>query len=201
MPRLQTAGQCEAPCAADAGATVSTIANAGSMKVLVTDGLRLEPQVAAHATEMFNVLSDPAIYEFENQAPVSLDALRTRFARLESRKSPDGAAHWLNWVIRLPSSSLAGYVQATVSPTREALIAYELASAYWHLGVGSRAVSAVLISLANDYGVTRAYAVFKRANHRSRRLLVRQGFQPAGATERARLCVEVAEDLMSKRLT
>src|SRR5438105_11650934 len=76
-------------------------------------GFALEPQLPIHAEQMFEVLSDPAIYEYENEPPASVDWLRARFARLESRQSPDGCEKWLNWVIRLPSSELAGYVQAT----------------------------------------------------------------------------------------
>lgn len=41
----------------------------------------LEPQVAAHASEMFDVLSDPAIYEFENEPPPSEAWLVERYAR------------------------------------------------------------------------------------------------------------------------
>jgi hypothetical protein len=76
----------------------------------------LEPQTVAHAEEMFEVLSDPAIYEFENEPPESLEWLRERYRKLETRRSADGTQHWLNWVIRLPTSELAGYVQATVHP-------------------------------------------------------------------------------------
>jgi [ribosomal protein S5]-alanine N-acetyltransferase len=62
--------------------------------------LVLEPQVGAHAAEMFAVLSDPALYEFENAPPESQAFLERRFSLLESRVSPSGAEHWLNWVIR-----------------------------------------------------------------------------------------------------
>ena len=53
------------------------------MRTLVAGELSLEPQTAAHAEEMFAVLSDPAIYAFENAPPRSIDWLRERFARLE----------------------------------------------------------------------------------------------------------------------
>jgi hypothetical protein len=43
------------------------------MRVIETGSLTLEPQTAAHAEEMFAVLSDPAIYEYENQPPPSLE--------------------------------------------------------------------------------------------------------------------------------
>jgi len=84
------------------------------MRIIATPTLTLEPQTVAHAEEMFAVLSDPAIYEYENEAPPSLEWLRTRFVKLESRRSADGQQQWLNWVIRLPTSELIGFVQATV---------------------------------------------------------------------------------------
>src|SRR5438046_61536 len=86
------------------------------MRVIETGSLTLEPQTAAHAEEMFAVLSDPAIYEYENEPPPSLEWLRARFTKLESRRSPNGREQWLNWVIRLPTSELIGYVQATLHP-------------------------------------------------------------------------------------
>jgi [ribosomal protein S5]-alanine N-acetyltransferase len=84
------------------------------MRTLFAGDLRLEPQVAAHAEAMFVVLRDPAIYEFENEPPWSVDEVRERFTELESRRSPNGQEQWLNWVVRLPSGELAGYVQATI---------------------------------------------------------------------------------------
>src|SRR6266508_2704621 len=110
------------------------------MRAIVADGLTLEPQTAAHAEEMFVVLSDPAIYEYENQPPPSCEWLRERFARLESRRSADGSEQWLNWVIRLPTSELAGYVQATVHADAHAAIAYELSSSHWGRGLARQAV-------------------------------------------------------------
>jgi [ribosomal protein S5]-alanine N-acetyltransferase len=170
------------------------------VRTVSAEGLLLEPQLAEHSAEMFRVLVDPAIYEFEREPPSSPEALRARFARLESRKSPDRTEDWLNWVVRLPSGELAGYVQATVRATHDALISYELASAYWHLGIGSRAVSAMLAALAHDYGAVAAFAVVKQVNHRSRRLLVRQGFQAATGADRARFCLGPDEVLMTKKL-
>ena len=113
------------------------------MRVIDIGSLTLEPQTAAHAEAMFVVLSDPAIYEYENEPPASLDWLRTRFAKLETRLSADGAERWLNWAIRLPSSELIGYVQATVRPGGRAAIAYELSSAYRGRGLAGQAVEAM----------------------------------------------------------
>jgi len=134
---------------------------------------------------MFLVLSDPAIYEFENAPPKSQTWLEQRFARLESRHSPNGHEQWLNWVIRLPSGELAGYVQATVTREFVAYVAYELASKFWRQRVGSIAVDAVLAELRASYGVSTFVAILKSRNFRSMAFLRHLGFAaepPAGRT-------------------
>ena len=139
----------------------------------------LEPQVAGHAAAMFLVLSDPAIYEFENAPPESQRWLEQRFAKLESRHSADGNEQWLNWVIRLPSGGLAGYVQATVTKEFVAYIAYELASKFWRQRLGTTAVSAMLDELAASYRVNTFVAVLKVGNFRSLAFLRHLGFTTA----------------------
>jgi [ribosomal protein S5]-alanine N-acetyltransferase len=164
-------------------------------------GFTLEPQAATHADAMFAVLSDPAMYEYENQPPRSKEWLYERFARLESRRSGDGKEQWLNWVIRLPSSELAGYVQATVREDGTAAIAYELASAYWGRGLGSSAVAAMIGELAEHYQVRRLTAVLKRNNHRSMRLLERLGFSAAPPELIARHDIGPDEAMMYRHVT
>ncbi len=148
------------------------------MHTLQTPRCTLEPLLAAHAEAMFEVLSDPAIYQYENAPPASLHSLRRRYQRLESRCSPDGSQQWLNWVLRLPSGALAGVVQATVLPSGAALLGYELASKFWRQGIASAAVAAMLKALAQAYGVHTALAVLKARNHRSAGLLRHLGFVP-----------------------
>ena len=171
------------------------------MRVLTAAGLTLEPQVAAHADAMFAVLSDPAIYEFENAPPRSLEWLRERFTRLQTRVSGDGAQLWLNWVIRIASGELIGYVQATVHPGRSAGIAYELASAYWGRGFARTAVTTMIDELVTRYGVRRLNAVAVRTNQRSLRLLERLGFALATPQQHAEHEVDPAEVLLSRTLT
>jgi RimJ/RimL family protein N-acetyltransferase len=168
------------------------------MHVIDAGRLRLEPQVAQHADEMFLVLSDPAIYEYENAPPASLEWLRQRFTKLETRRSPDGAQQWLNWVLRLPTSELIGYVQATVHADGRAAIAYELASPYWGRGLARRAVQAMIKELVETYGVLRLSAVLRRENKRSLRFLERLGFVPASVEEHAQHGVERGEILMHR---
>lgn len=180
------------------------------MRALQSRRLTLEPQRALHAPAMFAVLSDPAIYAYENQPPASLNALSQRFQRLEARQSPDGRQQWLNWVLRQRSDGeLIGYVQATVQADGRALVAYELASRHWGQGLGSEAVQAMLDELAGSGPVQlvqqvrplrQALAIFKRANHRSLALLLRLGFADAASDDPARSALEPDEQLMSRSL-
>lgn len=147
---------------------------------------------------MFRVLSDPAIYEFENAPPESEEWLARRYELLESRRSPDGAERWLNWIIRLPSGELAGYVQATVLPSGTSYIAYELNSRYWRRGIGTRAVTAMLEELRSAYAVHTFVAVFKTLNHRSAALLRSLGFWSASPSETQYFQAEPDEQVMIK---
>ncbi len=150
---------------------------------------------------MFSVLSDLAIYEFENGPPHSEEWLVDRFARLERRASSDGRQLRLNWVIRLSSGELAGYVQATVYESGTALVAYELASKYWRRGIGSGALSAMLQELGVTYNAQLFVAVLKHANYRSMALLRHLGFQPASTQQAIEFGAEPDEAVMVKSAT
>lgn len=154
------------------------------MRALEGARVRLLPQRAEHAPAMFELLSDPRIYEHENAPPTSSAALHDRFARLETRRSPDGSQRWLNWVVQA-GSSLIGYVQATVMPDGHALVAYEFGSRWWGQGLASEALEAMLRELVAQHGVTTLAAVLKRGNHRSMALLERHGFWLADAAAHA----------------
>lgn len=169
-----------------------------NLKTLSTQCCTLEPLVASHAREMFSVLSDPAIYEFENGPPASEAWLARRYELLESRTSPDRSQQWLNWVVRLPTGELAGYVQATVLALGTSYVAFELNSRYWRQGIGSSAVTAMLEELGSNYAVQTFVAVLKTANHRSMALLRRLGFLPATEPQVAEFRPEPDESVMVK---
>ena len=166
------------------------------MRTLVTPRLVLEPQTAAHADEMYAVLCDPAIYQYENAPPASPGWLRDRYAKLESRRSGDGREQWLNWVLRADGAAI-GYVQATVHG-EVAGIAYEMGSAHWGRGLAQEAVRAMLAELAAHSGVRRFTAVAKRANARSLALLARLGFAPAPPERHAELGLPADEVLCER---
>jgi ribosomal-protein-alanine N-acetyltransferase len=170
------------------------------MRVVTQRGFTLEPQFASHARAMFELLSDPALYEFENEPPASLTALRHRFRRLESRSSPDRSQQWLNWVIRLHSGDVAGYVQATVHADGHAALAYVLGSKFWGKGTATRAVHAMIEELRAKHGVGECIAIIKTRNTRSSRLLQRLGFTADDAATRA-VSLEADESLFVLRAT
>jgi RimJ/RimL family protein N-acetyltransferase len=95
---------------------------------------------------------------------------------------------------------LIGYVQATVRANGEALIAYELSSAYWGRGFGREAVGAMMSELVEHYEVKSFSAILKRVNLRSLRLLEHLGFMPATPKEQARHVLELDELLMHREI-
>lgn len=154
------------------------------MQTIITPTLTLEPLQASHAEEMFEVLSDAAIYRYlDYEAPASADHLRTVYQRLEARQSPDGQQVWLNWVIRPLNRALVGYVQATVTADQSAYVAYVLGSSHWGHGYAHRALQAMLEHVTSAYSVQRFLATVEADNQRSIRLLERLGFQRIATSE------------------
>ena len=146
------------------------------MRTIAGEGVTLEPQLASHAAELYAVIGDPALYEFiDTKEPASEAALRERLARLESRLSPDGTEHWLNWVVRNAAGVVVGYVQATVTPDKSAEIAYVLGRAHWRKGYAGAACAAMIDELRETYGVTRLTATLDPANTASLALLRKLG--------------------------
>ena len=171
------------------------------MRTLQSPRCTLEPQVVAHANEMFAVLCDPAIYEFEGVPPPSVEALAGGYARRESRLSPDGTQQWLNWVVRLPTGELTGYVQATGLASGASYVGYEFASRFWRQGLGTAAIRTMLDELASAYAVHTFVAVLKARNFRSMGLLTRLAFEPATPEQAALYEFEPDEVVLLKYAT
>jgi RimJ/RimL family protein N-acetyltransferase len=124
---------------------------------------------------MFELLRDPLIYTYlDFGPPPSLEHLSRVYAQLETRRSPDGAESWLNWIVVLDGAPI-GLVQATISAAG-CEVAYILGSAHWGRGYAQEAVSAMLAQL----GEQRFFANVDGKNARSIRLLERLGFRHDG---------------------
>ncbi|GAA3794448.1 GNAT family N-acetyltransferase [Streptomyces chiangmaiensis] len=108
-------------------------------QAISTRRLDLLPLLVEHAEEMAAVLSDPALYTFTGGTPDTPQALRSRYERMTAG-SPDPAVSWLNWVIRLRDEGrLTGTVQATVSPSAVAEIAWVVGTPWQGRGIATEA--------------------------------------------------------------
>lgn len=145
---------------------------------LETPRLQLEPVQREHGPLLFEILSDETIYHYiPTEPPGSVAQLETRFERLASRQSADGLELWLNWAVRLKTTSrYAGLVQATVLQDGSALLAYELNRAYRGHGFAHEACTAVIAELSEHYLVSTIRAYVDTRNAASLRLLERLGF-------------------------
>ena len=140
----------------------------------------LEERGVVHAEDLFQAIRDANLYEFlDEDPPGSVAELAAKLARSESRLSPDGKEHWLNWVIRMGSGALAGYVQATIEETKDVNIAYVVAQEFQGRGVASAAVRQMLEIVITRYEVKNLFITAEAANLRSLRLAERLGFAPA----------------------
>jgi ribosomal-protein-alanine N-acetyltransferase len=156
------------------------------MRTLHGEGVTLEPQLESHAGELYPVLADPALYTFtDDKEPASEAAFRERLRRLESRASPDGTQHWLNWIVRNDAGDAVGYVQATIFPDHSAEVAYVIGRAFWRRGYAAAAMLTVLEELRQCYGVDTARATLDPGNAASLALLRRLGFELAATEETA----------------
>ncbi|MFJ9242297.1 GNAT family N-acetyltransferase [Streptomyces sp. NPDC101776] len=118
-------------------------------ELISTARLDLVPLSAAHAAEMATVLSSPSLHTFIGGEPLTPDALRTRYERLAAG-SPDPAAAWCNWVLRLRvEDRLVGTVQATITEAGSvAEIAWVVGAPWQGRGIASEAARGLVSWLA-----------------------------------------------------
>ena len=140
----------------------------------------MEERRVAHASELFEILRDPLLYEFLDEAPPkSVQELADKLARSELRRSPDGKEHWLNWVVRGESGAIAGYVQSTVEENKETNVAYVFSPAFKGQGIATSAVRRMLDIVVAEYQATTLFIVAEAGNLPSLRLAERLGFTTA----------------------
>jgi len=106
----------------------------------------LEPLTRADAKEMVHVLGDERLYEFTGGHPPAVAELRERYARWESRRSPDGSEEWLNWTVRrVDDRAAVGTVQATVTEGgRRAEVAWLIGAEWQGRSYASEAARALV---------------------------------------------------------
>lgn len=147
------------------------------MRTLTDIRLSLVPQTTVHAAQMYPLLIHPKLYlHLDDGPPESLNALESRFKRLETRQSPEGGEQWLNWVIRLRDGQLAGYVQASIEDIDCAEIGYVIGTKYWGQGIGTLSTKLMIDELRDNYSVRRFLATVEAENSASIAILKRLEF-------------------------
>jgi ribosomal-protein-alanine N-acetyltransferase len=156
---------------------------------LETGRLVLEPLLPEHAPLLFEGLADERLHRFiPTDAPESAEALETRYRKLSSRRSPDGAEVWLNFAMRLreegtlPKASYVGMLEATVFPNRSAYIAYTVFVPFWRQGYAREGCARMLRHLLEDYRVLVVVAGMDTRNAASVSLAEALGFERVGTT-------------------
>ena len=147
--------------------------------ILLTERLRLEPLQPVHASEMFELLSDPGLYQFlPTDPPPTLDALAARYERLARGTSAKGDELWLNWIVRSQADEeCVGRVEVTLRRDGSAYFAYEIGAAFQRRGFATEACRRVIQALFDDYEVAKIVAEVDTRNVASIALLERLGFQ------------------------
>lgn len=124
--------------------------------IIRTGRLTLLPLEVGHAEEMAVVLADPELHAFIGGEPLTVSALRARYARLAAG-SPDPAVVWHNWVVRLDAEDcLTGTVQATVTADGHgghAEIAWVVGTPWQRRGIAREATRAMVDWLGTHAGV------------------------------------------------
>lgn len=162
---------------------------------LETPRLLLQPRMGSHADAALGLLQDDAIYQWISMdKPPSLDWLRQRWTRTESRLSPDGTEAWPIWaIVWRRDGALVGQVDATVDGDRVCTnFGYYLHPSFWNQGLATEAVKATADHLLGS-GVTRLIATVTVGNHASAKVLKKTGFVfgrtiPGSDTIRGVLC-------------
>src|SRR4051794_13586818 len=136
----------------------------------------LEPLCGEHASELAPLLDDPRVAEMLGVADV--EGLRRRFARWETRRSPDGGETWLNWLVRRRADGRAlGWTQATVRGATVS-VAYALVPAARGHGAAAAAVRAMTAWLRSEIDAREITASIAGDNIASARVARAAGFMP-----------------------
>lgn len=151
---------------------------AGQPAALSTERLILRPIDVAHAGAFWDVLRDPAMYDWiERAPPASPSDVEARFARIAQSIAPGREAQWLNWTVWTRENATAiGIVEATVAPENTVEVAYMFAPSVWGKGFAREAMSAAIAAMSQSGAVSFSATIDTR-NVRSKALILRLGFR------------------------
>lgn len=146
---------------------------------ITTVRLDLVPLTTEDADDAFPLLHDPELGRFTGETPpADVEAVRAGFSRWETRRSPDGAELWLNWVVRRRDDARAvGLMQATVGDN-DAEVAWTIGTAFQRQGFATEAGQALIVWLADSVGVRLIVGSIHPDNIASQTVASRIGLRP-----------------------
>lgn len=150
--------------------------------------LHFEPLTAAHADDLFCLLTTPSVLAFIDPAgnPPTIEELRAEYAARANGPVvlTTPTEQWLNMAIRLktPSSPVIGRLEATGYGDRGE-VAYLLGEAWWGKGLAFEAMLWWHDYLAAVAPETQWWATVHPANQRSIRLLTRLGYEEVNSSQ------------------
>jgi RimJ/RimL family protein N-acetyltransferase len=162
-----------------------------AVMIYSTEHLNFEPLNAAHADELFPILTTPAVLAFvDPTATPTIEHLRLSYAAsaLGPVNSPLPIERWFNMAIRLKTAPapLIGRLEAT-GYGQWGEVAFLLGEAWWGKGLAFEAMVWWHDYLASVMPETRWWATVHPDNQRSMRLLMRLGYVAVAADTRPEL--------------
>jgi RimJ/RimL family protein N-acetyltransferase len=163
-----------------------------------SQNLQFEPLTAAHADDLFPILTTPAVLAFIDPTtePPTLEELRAEYAAC-ARGPVDlimPSEQWFNMAIQLKSECLRtiGRLEATCYREEKldftwGEVAYLLGEAWWGKGLAFEAVSWWHDYLESIAPGTQWWATVHPQNQRSIRLLTRLNYREVDASQRPQL--------------
>ena len=132
-----------------------------------------------HAAIVHTVFQDPELFTYLPNDPPELERLEKQYAFWEGREAPDGSEYWLNYVLFLSSTgAFVGTLQSGVHrETREASIAYVIATDFQGRGLGTEATRALIAHLKQRYEISGVKAWIDTRNRTSIRLVEKLGMR------------------------
>ena len=150
-------------------------------QILATPRLTLRQAALSDSSFVRALLNDPAWLENIGDRGVRSDADAEQYIRNNIWRPYQTSGYGM-YVVQLKSPSLPIGMCGLVK--RDFLSAPDLGFAllpdYVGQGYASEAAHAVVLHATQSLGIARLYAIVKRGNHRSIRLLTRLGFHPQG---------------------
>ena len=161
------------------------------MILMLSKNLHFEPLTAAHADNLFAILTTPSVLAFIDPtgSRPTLEELRAEYtARARGPIEPIPTEKWFNMAIRLkaPSSEVIGRLEAT-SYGEWGEVAYLLGEAWWGRGLAFEAMRWWHDYLAAVVPGGQWWATVHPDNQRSIRLLTRLGYKEVDSSDRPKL--------------